>query len=452
MTPTITLQALDAAHHLHPFTDHGALARQGTRVITRAEGVYLWDNDGHQILDAMSGLWCVNVGYGRQELVDAAIRQLRTLPYYNSFFQCTTPPAIELAELLTELTPPHINHVFFTCSGSDANDTVVRLVRHYWACEGKPEKQIIISRKNAYHGSTMAGASLGGMAPMHAQGGLPIPGIVHINQPYWFGEGRAEEPGAFGVRIARELEQRIDALGEDHVAAFIAEPVQGAGGVIVAPETYWPEIRRICSEREILLVVDEVICGFGRLGRWFGSDYYGVSPDLMPIAKAMASGYMPIGGLLVADRVAQTLKTKSGEFFHGFTWSGHPVACAVALANLRILRDERIPERVDRDVAPYLQRRWRTLAEHPLVGEVRGVGLLGALELVRSKSPVEQFADKGAAGLVTRDLAIQNGLVMRAVGSTMIIAPPLIITHAQIDELVDKARRTLDAAAKVLLG
>jgi putrescine aminotransferase len=289
------------------------------------------------------------------------------------------------------------------------------------------------------------------MAPMHAQGGLPIPGIVHINQPYWFGEGRGEDPQAFGVRIARELEQKIAELGEDRVAAFIAEPVQGAGGVIVPPDSYWPEIRRICARHEILLVCDEVICGFGRTGKWWGADYYGVQADLMPIAKAMTSGYIPMGGVLVGDRVADTLKTRSGEFFHGYTWSGHPVAAAVALANLRVLRDTGIVDRVERELAPYLQQQWRTLADHPLVGEVRGLGFLGALELVRSKPAGEPFADRGAAGLLTRNLAVRNGLVMRAVGSTMIIAPPLIMTPDQIDELVTKARRTLDDAADVLL-
>ena len=444
------LQRADAAHHLHPFTDNGELAAKGTRVIVRAQGVYLWDAEGRQLLDGMAGLWCVNVGYGRRELIEAATRQLQELPYYNSFFQCTTPAAIELAELLSELAPADMNHVFFSSSGSEANDTVVRMVRHYWASLGKPDKQVIISRHNAYHGSTMAGASLGGMKPMHAQGGLPIPGIVHIDQPYWFGEGRDQDPDAFGLKVARSLEEKIAELGEQRVAAFIAEPVQGAGGVIIPPDTYWPEIQRICDAHKILLVADEVICGFGRTGEWFGSQYYGLRPDLMPIAKGLSSGYLPIGGVIVSDRVANVVKAR-GDFNHGFTYSGHPVAAAVAIANLKILRDEGIVVRVRSEIGPYLQSRWQTLADHPLVGEVRGLGMLGALELVQCKEPISQFEDKGAAGNVVRDLAITNGLVMRAVGSTMIISPPLIMGKEQVDELLTKARKSLDEAAEVLL-
>lgn len=441
------LQRRDAAHHLHPFTNNGDLAKRGTRIITHAEGVYLTDGEGRKLLDGMAGLWCVNIGYGRQELAAAAAAQFRELPYYNSFFQCTTPPAIELSELLGDLAPPHLNHVFFTGSGSEANDTVVRMVRHYWASLGHEAKTIIISRHNAYHGSTMAGASLGGMKPMHKQGGLPIPDIVHIDQPYWFGEGRDEEPAAFGLRIARQLEDKIKELGRDRVAAFIAEPVQGAGGVIVPPETYWPEIQRICDAHDILLISDEVITGFGRIGHWFGADYYGTRPDFMPIAKGLSSGYLPIGGVIVSDRVASVIKDAGGDFNHGFTYSGHPVCAAVAIANVKILRDENIIEYVRDEIGPYLQKQWRTLADHPLVGETRGVGMLGALELVKSRTPIELFEKPGEVGNLARDKAIDNGLVMRAVGSKMIVSPPLIMQKSHVDELVQKARKTLDDVA-----
>lgn len=441
---TAEWQALDSAHYIHPFTDHAVLGKKGTRVITRAEGVYLYESDGRRILDGMSGLWCVNLGYGRRELADAAYKQLLELPYYNSFFQVAHPPAIELARLLAEVTPPQFKHVFFTGSGSEANDTVVRTVRRYWDVLGQPERTVIISRHNAYHGSTMAGASLGGMAPMHSQGGLPIPGIVHIRQPYWFGEGGELSPEEFGLVAARALEEKILQLGPDKVAAFIGEPIQGAGGVIIPPSTYWPEIQRIVDKYGILLVADEVICGFGRTGHWFGSEYFGIRPDLMPIAKGLSSGYLPIGGLMVGDRVAEVLTGKGGEFHHGFTYSGHPVACAVACAAINILRTERIVERVRDDVGPYLQRRWHELADHPLVGETRIVGLIGALELVKNKGPRQSFADPGEVGVVCRDLCIANGLVMRAVRDTMIIAPPLVISHDQIDELIDKARKALD--------
>lgn len=441
---TAEWQALDRAHYLHPFTDHAGLHKRGTRVIARAEGVYLYDSDGRQILDGMAGLWCVNLGYGRRELADAAYRQMVELPYYNSFFQSAHPPAIELATLLAEVTPPQFNHVFFTGSGSEANDTVLRAVRHYWAALGQPQRTVVISRQNAYHGSTVAGASLGGMAPMHAQGGLPIPGIEHIRQPYWYGEGGDLTPDEFGRIAAQALEERILAVGPDRVAAFIGEPIQGAGGVVIPPSTYWPAVQEIVDRYGILLVADEVICGFGRTGRWFGSDYFAIRPDLMPIAKGMSSGYQPIGGVMVADRVADVLIQRGGEFHHGFTYSGHPVACAVACATIGILRDERIIERVHAETGPYLAQRWAELAEHPLVGEARSVGLIGALELVRNKAERRFFERRGEAGTLCRDICIENGLVMRAVRDSMIISPPLVITCGQIDELVDKARRSLD--------
>jgi putrescine aminotransferase len=314
-------QQLDAAHYLHPFTDHKALQARGARIVTRAEGVYIYTNDGEKILDGMSGLWCVALGYGRKELSDAAYRQLQELPYYNSFFQSTTPPAIELARLLQEVTPPQFNHVFYTGSGSEANDTLVRLIRRYWQLQGMPERNVIISRRNGYHGSTIAGASLGGMTPMHEQlgPGGAVPGIVHINQPYWFGEGGDLSPAEFGVKCARELAQKIEEIGPRRVAAFIGEPVQGAGGLVIPPDTYWPEIQRIVDEYGILLASDEVICGFGRTGRWFGCEHYGTRPDFLTMAKALSSGYLPIGGLMVGDRVARSIIDKGGEFFHGFT-------------------------------------------------------------------------------------------------------------------------------------
>jgi putrescine aminotransferase len=409
--------------------------------------VYLYDSDGRQILDAMSGLWCVNVGYGRQELAEAAARQMRELPYYNSFFKSAHPPAIELASQLAELTPPQFNRVFFTNSGSEANDTIVRMTRRYWDLLDQSKRQVIISRLNAYHGSTMAGASLGGMAAMHAQGGLPIPDIVHIEQPYWFENGIDVSPAEYGLRAARRLAEKIEELGPERVAAFIGEPIQGAGGVIIPPETYWPEIQRICREYGILLIADEVICGFGRTGRWFGCEHFGFEPDFMTIAKGLTSGYQPLGGAMVSDRVADVLIAKGGEFHHGFTWSGHPVACAVAIENLAIMRRERLVERAREDIGPYLQKRWRELADHPLVGEVRGVGMIGALELVAHKGSRTQFRNRGDTGLKCRDHCFANGLVMRAVRDTMIIAPPLVIEQSQVDELVEKARRCLDLTA-----
>ena len=438
------LQRVDAKHHLHPFTDTKEINDQGTRGIVKADGVYIWYAEGNKLLDGMAGLWCVNVGYGRKELAEAAYRQMLELPYYNSFFQCTTPSAIELAEVLANLAPSHINRVFFTSSGSESNDTVVRMVRRYWDLLGEPQKTVIISRKNAYHGSTIAAASLGGMKFMHEQGGLPLPGIEHIDQPYWYAEGGDNDPGDFGLKVAQQLEQKIIELGHDRVAAFIGEPIQGAGGVIIPPKTYWPEIQRICDRYGILLVADEVICGFGRTGKWFGSDYFGIHPDFMSIAKGLSSGYLPIGGVMVSDRVSQVLIDKCGEFAHGYTYSGHPVAASVALANLRILREENIVETVDNETGPYLQNCWAELAEHPLVGEARGVGFLGALELVKDKTKREFYPKIGKVGGLCRSICIENGLVMRAVGDTMIISPPLIASKAHIDELILKAKQCLD--------
>lgn len=449
---TAEMKALDAAHHLHPFTDTAGLNKKGARVITRGKGVYLWDSDGKKILDGMAGLWCVNMGHGRQEIIEAVRRQMTDLAYYNTFFQTTHPPAIALAESLASITPSHINRAFFTGSGSESNDTVVRMVRHFWACQGKPEKQIFISRRNAYHGSTMAGASLGGMAAMHAQGGIPIPGIAHIDQPYWYGEGGDMSPAEFGLARARQLEEAIDRLGENNVAAFIAEPVQGAGGVIIPPDTYWPEISRICRERDILLVADEVINGFGRLGTWFGSDHYGLRPDLMSTAKGLSSGYLPIGAVLVSDRIVEVLEQKGGEFFHGYTYSGHPACCAAAVENLRLMREENVLGHVRTVAGPYLQEKWKGLAEHPLVGEARMLGLVGAIELTPNKATRAPFKNPGEVGLITRDFSFENGLVMRSVWDRMIISPPLVITRGEIDELIEKAWRTLDMAHDKIRG
>jgi len=437
-------QAADAAHYLHPFTDFKALANKGSRVITKADNIYLWDSDGHKILDAMSGLWCVNVGYGQQDLIDAATAQLQALPFYNSFFQTATPPAIELAELLSEVTPPQFKHVFFSGSGSEGNDTVVRMVRRYWDVLGQPGRTVIISRHNAYHGSTMAGASLGGMSGMHAQGGLPIPGITHIEQPFWFEHGKGLTRDEFGLIAAGWLETRILEIGADQVAAFIGEPVQGAGGVIIPPATYWPEIQRICDKYGVLVVSDEVICGFGRTGNWWGCETFGFRPDLMTFAKGVTSGYIPLGGVMVGERIARVLIDRGGEFNHGYTYSGHPVACAVALANIRLIQREHLVDKVRDDLGPYLAKHFETLAEHPLIGEAQSIGLMGALQIVKNKQTGETFDSAHEVGMLCRGHCFGNGLIMRAVGDRMIIAPPLVITKAQIDEMVALIRLCLD--------
>ena len=451
MRSTLDWQAADAAHFLHPFTDFKSLAAKGTRVIVRGDNIYIWDSEGEKILDAMSGLWCVNVGYGQQVLIDAATAQMKQLPFYNSFFQTTTPPAIELAELLTEVSPPQFRHVFFAGSGSEGNDTVVRMVRRYWDVLGQPERQVIISRNNAYHGSTMAGGSLGGMSGIHAQGGV-MPGIVHIEQPFWFEHGQGMTRDEFGLKAAAWLEDKILEIGADRVAAFIGEPVQGAGGVIVPPATYWPEIQRICDKHGILLVSDEVICGFGRTGRWFGCETMGFRPDLMTFAKGVTSGYVPLGGVMVGDRVANVLIDQGGEFNHGYTYSGHPVACAVAIANIRLIQREGLVERVRDDLGPTLAKQFESLAQHPLVGEAQTCGFMGALQLVKDKASGLTFDSSLEVGMVCRGHCFGNGLIMRAVGDRMIIAPPLVMTHAQIDEMVALIRHCLDLTLKDVQG
>ena len=453
MTATVDtrqIQQLDSAHFLHPFTDFKDLAGRGARVITRADGIYIWDSDGHRLLDAMSGLWCVNAGYGRRELADAAHQQMMTLPFYNSFFQTTNVPAVQLAARLASLAPAtggrSFEHVFYSSSGSESNDSNVRMVRRYWDLLGQPQRKVIISRHNAYHGSTMAGASLGGMGGMHAQGDLPIPNITHIEQPYFFDLGLpGESRDAFGLRAAGWLEEKILAVGPDRVAAFIAEPVQGAGGVIIPPDTYWPEVQRIVDKYGILLISDEVICAFGRLGHWFACEKFGYKPDLITFAKAVTSGYIPLGGVMVGNRVAQVLIERGGEFNHGYTYSGHPVACAVALANLDVMEREDLPGRVRSDVGPYLEHCFGALMDHPLVGEAQTCGFVAGLSLVRNKATRERFDPDLAVGMICRGHCFRSGLIMRAVGDRMIIAPPLTMTHAQVDEMLALIRFCLDA-------
>ena len=442
------LQEIDAAHHLHPFTDHKDLRAAGTRMISRAEGPFIYDSEGNEILDGMAGLWCVNVGYGRHELAEAAYAQMKELPYYNSFFRCSTPTSTLLARKIAEIAPDSINQVFFGSSGSEANDTALRLVRHYWALEGKPEKNIIISRKMAYHGSTVAGSSLGGMSGMHEQLGGAVPNIVHVMPPYAYELAKpGESDHDFGLRAAKAVEDAILAAGPDKVAAFIGEPVMGAGGVKIPPASYWPEIQRICRKYDVLLMLDEVITGYGRTGEWFAAQAFGIEADTITTAKALTSGYQPLSALLVGDRIASTLVEKGGEFYHGYTYSGHPVACAVALKNLEIIEREGLVERVREDTGPYFAEALKMrIAPHSLVGEVRSFGFLGAIEIVKDKATKERFQSVGSAAVTVRDHAIANGMMLRATGDTMILSPPLIWTRETIDIACDRILRALDLA------
>jgi putrescine aminotransferase len=442
------LKRMDLAHHLPAQTDYRLQeSLGGSRIITRADGCYIYDGDGNKILDGMAGLWCVNVGYGRKELADAAYEQMLELPYYNTFFKTATPPPVMLAAKIAEKMGGHLSHVFFNSSGSEANDTVFRLVRHYWTLKGQPQRQIFISRWNAYHGSTVAGVSLGGMTYMHEQGNLPIPGVEHVMQPYSFNDGFGEDPEAFASRAAQAIEDRILAVGPENVAAFIGEPVQGAGGVIIPPASYWPKVEAICRKYGILLVCDEVICGFGRLGQWFGHQHYGIKPDIIAMAKGLSSGYLPISAVGVADFIVAELRAHDGDFVHGFTYSGHPTACAVALKNIEIMEREGLIERTRTDTGPYIAKAMATLNDHPLVGEVRTLGLIGAIEIVSKKGTNQRFGGReGTAGPIVRDLCIKNGLMVRGIRDSLVFCPPLIISHAEIDQMVAILRRSLDEA------
>ncbi|HEV2563205.1 MAG TPA: aminotransferase [Rhizomicrobium sp.] len=446
-------QALDAAHHIHPFSDTAALNKEGVRVITKAEGVYLWDSEGRKLIDGMAGLWCVQVGYGNKELAEAGCEALRTLPYYNHFFKTTNPYTAELAAKLASLLPEGHDRVLFANSGSEANDSALKLIRYYWNLKNKPEKKIHLSRDYAYHGVTFAAASLSGLTPMHPQWDLPLPGFEKVPAPYWFGAKAAGYgdigPEEFGVLIAEKLEEKILELAADRVASFSAEPVQGAGGVIFPPASYWAEVQRICTKYDVLLHLDEVITGFGRLGEWFGAQTYAIAPDIMTMAKGLSSGYQPISAISLGARMADTILNANEELVHGYTYSGHPVASAVALKNLEVIEKLALVTRVKNSIGPYLQRRLReTFSEHPLVGEVRGIGLLAAIELVPNKPERSFFPDVGHVGTHCRNYCFASGLIMRAIRDTMVCAPPLTISEAEIEEIIAKAKDAIDHTAR----
>lgn len=449
-TTTAEWRELDARHHLHPFTDFKALAAKAVGSSPAARAYICGTATTTAFLTPWRGCGASISAMAAVSWSRRPARQMRTLPYYNTFFQTATEPSIELAAKLAALTPEGLDHVFYASSGSEANDSIIKIVRYFWNLEGRPSKKIIIGRDHGYHGTTLGAASVSGLKPMHGQADLPLPGFDHIPAPCWYDEGGDEDEEAFGLRRARALEDRILELGPDNVAAFFGEPVQGAGGLIIPPPGYWQEIQRICRKHDVLLIADEVICGFGRTGQWFGCNTYDIRPDLMTLAKGLTSGYLPMAAVMVGNRVARTLFDKGGEFVHGFTYSGHPVAAAVAIENLRLLEEEKVVERVGRETGPYFQARLRELEDHPLVGQARGVGMLGALELVRDKKTRARFDNVGHAGTICRDHCFENGLIMRAVRDTMVVSPPLTITTEQIDEFADLARCCLDTAARDL--
>lgn len=435
----------DRDHHLHPFTDPKVLIDEGgPTVIVRGEGCTLWDEQGRSYLDALAGLWCVNVGYGRAELAEVAADQMRRLAYYNTFFKTTSPPTAALAGRLAALMPAGLDRVLFANSGSEALDSIVRLSRHFWALEGKPDKWVMIGREEGYHGSTLATVSLGGIAGMRAQGRLPLPGFAQVKAPYAFKHAPCADPAAFAEQAADWFDAKIREIGADRVAAVVVEPVQGAGGVIIPPPGYLARVQEICRRHDVLFVLDEVVSGFGRLGAWSAAERFGLSPDFMALAKGLSSGYQPISAVMIGDRVAAALIDKGGDLAHGFTYSGHPVAAAVALANLDIIAREGLVERVRDDLEAYFAAALARLAGHPLVGEVRSIGLIGAVELVQQRDPRVAFDPVGVVAAVVRDQMQQRGVILRAVRDALVIAPPLVVSHAEIDRIVDTLAEVLD--------
>jgi 4-aminobutyrate---pyruvate transaminase len=445
-----SLAAKDLAYTVHPFTDLARHAEQGPLIITRGEGIHVFDDDGNRYMEAMAGLWCVSLGYSEKRLVDAATRQLSTLPYNHIFTHRSTVPVIELAEKLIGIAPKPLARAFFANSGSEAVDSAIKLVWYYNNALGRPDKKVIIARRRAYHGVTVAGGSLTGLPMVHDDFDLPLARFRHTTTPYPYREQKdGESEAAFSARLARELEELILEIGPDQVAAFIAEPVMGAGGVIVPPEGYFQEVQAVLRRHDVLMIADEVICGFGRTGSMWGSETYGITPDILTCAKQLSSAYIPISAVLITEGIYRAIAEQShrrGTFGTGFTYGGHPVAAAVALETLRIYEERDTIGHV-REVAPRFQARLRALAGHPLVGEARGVGLVGALELVQDKAGRASFplALKAAPQVVAKAMA--HGLIVRALpGDIVAICPPLIISEAEIDDLFDRLGRALDEA------
>lgn len=415
---------------------------QGTHVIVSGSGVFLQDAQGRQLLDGLAGLWCVNVGYGRAEIADAVAAQMRQLAYYPSFFNTTTEPAIRLAARLASLAPPRVQHTIFSNSGSEANESALKIIRGYWKLRGQPQRTKILSREFAYHGVTLATTSLTGLPSCSAPFDLPLPGFLHVPAPHAYAAGREADPVAYGAWCVEETARIIAREGADTIAAMFVEPVQGAGGVIPPPAGYLAALRALCREHGILFVADEVITAFGRLGDWFASNLWDLDPDIISLAKGLTSGYLPLGATMVSDEIADVL-LHHGYFAHGFTYSGHPTTCAAALANLDIIENDGLIPRVRTNLGPYFQEKLRAFAGHPAVGEVRGTGLIGALELVprggkAALTPTMMLGIKAAA------LARQEGVIVRGIRDIVAMAPPLTITREETDQLFAAVGKALD--------
>jgi 4-aminobutyrate--pyruvate transaminase len=443
-----SLAARDAAFHMHGYTNALKNEKEGGFVVTRGKGIYVYDEDGKEYLDGMAALWCSGLGFGEEpRLTQAAVKQMQALPFYHTFTQKVSAVTVELAEKLVNLAPVPMSKAFFCNSGSEANDTVVKMIWYMNNALGRPQKKKIIARTKAYHGVTVAAASLTGLPGLHIDFDLPIAGILRTDCPhhYRFGQsGETEE--AFATRCAENLEKLILSEGPETIAAMFAEPVMGAGGVIVPPKTYFAKIQAVLKKYDILLVADEVICGFGRTGNFWGSQTMGMTPDIMTMAKQLSAGVLPISAILINQKVYEVLRdnsAKNGVFGHGITYSGHPVCAAVALETIKIYEERKIVDRV-RDLAPIFLKELQRFRDHPLVGECRGVGLVGAIELVKDKATRQSFDASLAVGPNLDRIAHDHGLIIRAVGDSLAFCPPMIITEA---ELVDMFRRFEKALA-----
>ncbi len=445
----------DVATHLHSYTNLAALPHTPPLVIVEGDGIHVVDDQGRRYVEGMSGLWCAALGFSNARLAEAGAKALRTLPYYHTFNQRTNVAVADLAERLLALAPVPMARVFFANSGSEANDSAVKMVWYYHNAIGQPQRKKIIARRGAYHGVTVAAASLGGLEGNHRDFDLPIERFLHVDCPHHYRHGRpGETEEEFATRLAAQVEERILAEGPETVAAFIAEPVMGAGGVLVPPAGYFEKVQAVLRRYGVLMIADEVICGFGRTGEMFGSTTFGIRPDILTCAKALSSGYVPISAVMVNDKVHAAIAAHSGKlgsFGHGYTYSGHPVACAIALEVLRVYEDERILDHV-RELAPTFQARLRAFAGRPWVGHVRGVGLIGAIELMADKAARTPFAAADKAGYRFAQMALEEGLIVRAMGDSIGLCPPLIITAAELDDLFERLARAMDRFDAELKG
>ena len=442
MSSLSPLQAQDLAHHLHPFTNHREMEAAGTHILMAGKGVWLKDQTGRKLLDGLAGLWCVNVGYGRREIIEAVNRQMETLCYYPSFFNSTTEPAIQLAAKLSELAPGRLRHVMFSNSGSEANETALKLVRGYWKLKGKPGRTKILSRQFGYHGVTLATTSMTGLPSCYEPVDLPLPGFVHAPAPHAYAANQEHDRAGYARWCIQQTEEIIKKEGPETIGAMFVEPVQGAGGVIPPPPGYLAALRDLARKYEILFVADEVITGFGRLGAWFASGLWELDPDFMCLAKGLTSGYVPLGATMVADEIAEVLLS-GGYLAHGFTYSGHPTSCAAGLANIALLESDRLIEKTRNDLGPYFQKKLHEFSGHPAVGEVRGEQLIGAMELVPrgGKAALKPGSFLGIRGA---KLVREEGVIVRGIRDLIAMAPPLTATHEEVDFLFAAVRKGLD--------